>query len=164
MPKMHLVKPDMRYDASIQAFRKEFLEAGDSMDGTAHLRHWDTTQAWLAKLDPLEVQYLFVREEDEKVCGMLQIRTHLNAYLERYAGHIGYCVAPSERRQGYAREMLRLSLEKCRKLGITDVLICCLRENEASRRTILACGGTYESRVREPESGEEIERYWVHLG
>ena len=52
--RMQLVKPDMRYDASIQAFRREFLDAGDSMDGSAHLRHFDRTSSWLAQLDPLE--------------------------------------------------------------------------------------------------------------
>lgn len=37
------------------------------------------------------------------------------------------------------------------------------RQIQAFRRTILACGGAYESTVFEPESQSTIERYWIHL-
>lgn len=160
---MKLVEPCMAFDESIQAFRREYLERGGSMDGGASLRRYDRTQDWLDQLEPDTSQFLYVREEDGAVIGLVQIRHRLNAYLERYAGHIGYCVRPSERRRGHATCMLALALRECRRLGIDDVLVCCLAENEASRRTILANGGAYESTVFEPDSKCRIERYWIHL-
>lgn len=37
---------------------------------------------------------------------MRDVRYYFNAFLEKYAGHIGYSVRPSERRKGYADAML----------------------------------------------------------
>ena len=31
---------------------------------------------------------------------MIQVRHYFNEYLEKYAGHIGYSVRPSEKRKG----------------------------------------------------------------
>ena len=73
------------------------------------------------------------------------------SYLDTYGGHIGYSVAPGERRKGYASQMLKEALIKCRELGIDKVLITCTDNNEGSRKTILANGGIYESTVYEPE-------------
>ena len=158
---MQLIEPTMAYDQQIQAFRREYLTYGGSMDGSASLRRFDRIQDWLDQLETETSQYLFVRETDGAVVGLLQIRHRFNAFLEKYAGHIGYCVRPGERRKGYATAMLALALPKCAALGISHVLICCLQGNEASRRTILANGGVYESTVLEPRSQRLIERYWV---
>ena len=160
---MKLVTPSMAYDQEIQAFRREYLASGESMDGGASLRKYDQTQDWLDQLDPLTTQYLYVREEDRLVAGVLQIRHRLNEFLEKYAGHIGYCVRPGERGKGYAARMLKEALPECARLGIDHVLVCCLKENEASRRTILRNGGVYESTVFEPRSQCWIERYWIHI-
>ena len=160
---MKLIGPTMEYDRQIQDFRREYLADGGSMDGSAHLRRFDSTREWLDQLEPDTSQYLFVREEDETVVGVIQIRHRFNEYLEKYAGHIGYCVRPSERRKGYATEMLAMALKECGRLGIDDVLVTCLAENEASRRTILRNGGVYESTVFEPEMKKPIERYWIRL-
>ena len=94
---------------------------------------------------------------------MLQIRHYFNAYLEKYGGHIGYSVAPSERRKGYASQMLKLALPKCKELGIDKVLITCIEDNIGSRKTILANGGVYESSVYEPDEKINLERYWIDL-
>ncbi len=94
---------------------------------------------------------------------MIQVRHRFNEYLEKYAGHIGYSVRPSERRKGYAKHMLALVLPFCRALGLERVLISCHDTNEASRRTILANGGVYESTVFHPDDGGMLERYWIDL-
>lgn len=172
---MKFTEPTAEYEQQISAYRKEFLERGDSMDGTGALRRMDDPKQWLEYCrlckNPDTVpeglipatQYIYVRESDDKIVGMLQIRHYLNTFLEQYGGHIGYSVAPSERRKGYASQMLQLSLPKCKELGIQRVLVTCLDDNEASRRTILKNGGKYESTVFEPNEGIHLQRYWIDL-
>ena len=172
---MLLIEPTMEYAKDIEAYRQEFLDIEGSMDGCGSLRRCATAEEWIEKCrlgkDPATVpanlvpatQFIYVREEDGRVVGMLQIRHYFNEYLEKYSGHIGYSVRPSERRKGYATAMLHDALPHCRELGIRDVLISCLTDNEGSRRTILANGGVYESTVHEPERDRDLERYWIHL-
>ena len=172
---MKLIEPTMEYGPQIQAYRNEFLESGDSMDGTGTLRKTDDPQDWVdfskSCKDPRTTpqgkvpatQYMLVREEDRKIVGMIQIRHYFNTYLEKYGGHIGYSVAPSERRKGYAARMLQMVLPKCKELGIEKVLITCISGNEGSKRTILKNGGVYESTVYEAEEGVDLERYWIDL-
>ena len=73
----------------------------------------------------------------------------------------GYSVRPSERGQGYAKEMLRQDLEICRAFGLDKVLVTCARDNIASEKTILANGGVYEREVL--VDGIYIKRYWIKL-
>lgn len=110
------------------------------------------TQDWLEQVESLRrpetvppglvpsTQYIYVREFDSKMVDVIQIRHCFNEFLEKYAGHIGYSVCPSERKKGYATQMLRLVLPECKSLGINRILICCVRGNEGSRRTILNNG------------------------
>ena len=172
---MKLIEPSLEYEQQIRAYRQEFLGCGSSMDGTGGLKKYEDIPAWIeASLrgrDPANVpegmvpatQYLFVREEDSKVVGMIQIRHYFNDFLEKYGGHIDYSVAPGERRRGYAAQMLKAALPKCRELGLDKVLITCIRGNEGSKRTILKNGGSYESTVYEPDADIYLERYWINL-
>ena len=155
---MKLIRPSMEYDRQIQAFRKEYMAYGGSIDGSSGLRKFENTRDWLDQLNPRETLYLYLREEDDRIVGIIKIRPQ----LEEYAGHIGYCVLPGERRKGYAGQMLALVLPECRQLGIHDVLVYCLAGNEASRKTILRCGGVYEATVSEPRSGKQLEQYRIH--
>lgn len=175
MEKLELIRPDAAYAAQIRAYRREFLDAGSSMDGTGSLRRMDDPADWLrqcAELESAETvpagrvpssQFLYIREADDRLVGMLQIRKKFNDFLEKFGGNIGYSVRPSERRRGYAESMLRAALPECRRLGLERVLITCLEDNEASRRTILANGGRYESTVFEPQEGVRLQRYWICL-
>ena len=170
-----LILPTADYAEEIRAYRREFLEADSSMDGAGPLRRFEDPADWLRETAlyrrPETVpagrvqatQFICVRQEDGRLVGMLQVRHTFNDFLEKYAGHIGYSVRPSERRKGYAKRMLKESLPFCRKIGLTRVLISCLTDNEGSRRTILDNGGVYESTVTDPDSGKTLERYWIDL-
>ena len=172
---MKLIEPTVEYCRQIRAYRQEFLNCGDSMDGTDGLRRMEDPEEWVKHCrlykNPDNVpegrvpatQYIFVREEDNKIVGMLQIRHFLNDYLKKFGGHIGYSVAPSERRKGYASLMLKNALPECEKLGIEKVLITCVDNNIGSRKTILANGGVYESTVYEPDEKVSLEKYWINL-
>lgn len=164
MEKMRLVRPTMNYEKELLAFRREFIESGDSMDGSSSLRRYENIKDWLMMLDKMEDLFLYVREADQKVVGMIQIRRGLNDFLENYGGHIGYCVRPSERRKGYAKAMLQETLVYCSQtLGLPVVLISCLENNEASRRTILSNGGKYLNTVFWNERNVNLQRYQIEL-
>lgn len=172
---MKLTEPTMEYDKQIQAYRREFLTYGGSMDGCGSLRRFDKSQDWIDQVEALKrpettppdlvpmTQYIYVRESDCKIVGVIQIRHYFNDFLEKYAGHIGYSVCPSERRKGYATQMLKLVLPECRKLGLEKVLISCDQGNDGSRKTIIKNGGVYESTVYCAEEAVCLERYWIDL-
>lgn len=101
---------------------------------------------------------------DEKrnlMVGAVNIRHDLNDYLLKYGGHIGDGIRPSERRKGYATEMIRLALEECRKLGLTRVLMTCDKNNIGSAKSIIRNGGILEDEVL--EEGVIKQRYWISL-
>ena len=171
-----LVKPDASYEEAIRSFRKEMLLAGSSMDGTGTLRRMENPNDWIKysrlqenpeTVAPNKVpatQFVLVDPETKRIYGMLQVRHSLNEYLRNFAGHIGYSVRPTERRKGYAKKMLKLALEFCKEeLGLERVMVSCLVGNEASRRTILACGGTFDEKVYEHIEGVWLEKYWISL-
>ena len=151
-----LVKPKESFVKEIRSYREEMLLAGSSMDGTGALRRMENPLDWLNYNAIMEnpetvpenkvqaTQFVLTDSDTGRIYGMLQVRHELNEYLRKYAGHIGYSVRPTERRKGYAKKMLKLALGYCKEtLGLERVMVSCLVENEASRRTILACGGVF---------------------
>ncbi len=172
--RLALVPPDESWAAAVWDYRAEFEAVGDALAGTADLGAAADFTGWLAGLRadarpdtvrPGRVSadtFLAVRRSDRRLVGMVNIRHALNDYLFRFGGHIGYSVRPTERRKGYAKEMLRLALNKCKGLKLDRVLVTCDSKNEASVRTIRANGGALENRV--PEEDGFTDRYWIEVG
>ena len=103
--------------------------------------------------------FFLLDEERNRLLGAVNIRHSLNEHLLKVGGHIGDGIRPSERRKGYATEMIRLALLECKKLGIDRVLICCNSDNIGSKKSILNNGGTLENIVM--DEGKPMERYWI---
>ncbi|MEA4940230.1 MAG: GNAT family N-acetyltransferase [Christensenella sp.] len=170
-----LLKPDVSLIEQVAGYRAAFLASGESMDGTGPLRRMEDPLEWLAfnrLAEQLETkpdnwvpseQFAFVRQSDRKIVGMIQFRHEFNDFLREFGGNIGYSVHPDERRKGYAKRMLTECLKVCKAFGLERVLITCLVENEASRRTILSCGGAYERTTYCERDNVHLERYWIEL-
>ncbi len=173
MNRLKLVLPTPEYKEKVMNYKREFIESGDSMDGTAGLNNAETFEAWYSafcdNLNEKTVRagvvhattYLAVSAIDGRLIGMIDIRHHLNDYLLNFGGHIGYSVRKSERQQGYATEILALGLSECVKLNIKKVLITCDKNNVASAKTIINNDGKLENEI---VHGNGIkQRYWITL-
>ncbi len=107
---------------------------------------------------------LFALDVDRNIfVGAINIRHYLNEGLLATGGHIGDGIRPSERRKGFATEMIRQGLEVCRNLGIDRVLMVCRADNEGSRKSIMNNGGVKENEVWEEDEQSMMERYWIQL-
>jgi predicted acetyltransferase len=169
---MRLLRPSMEYKQQVLEYKNEFIENGDILAGTSYLEKYDVYEEWMKFVLDNEKEstkhteiaanvFLAIEEEDNKLVGLINIRHTLNEYLYDYGGHIGYSVRKVERRKGYAKEMLKIALKRCRELEIKKVLLTCDADNIASGKTIKSCGGILENEV--PNGDKLIQRYWIEL-
>lgn len=174
---MKLIKPNISYSKEIMDFRDEVLEDTDKyrFSGLSCLEKFDSSEEWIEYLKSCENiqtcpkgtvnsdEYIFVREDDNKIVGMINLRRQLNDFLRTFGGQIGYCVRPSERGKGYGKKMLSECLDICRKNLMDKVLLTCDSTNEISKKTILSNGGVYEGSKFQEEENKTVERYWIKL-
>lgn len=105
---------------------------------------------------------LFCLDIDRNIfVGAVNIRHYLTEELLYTGGHIEDGVRPTERRKGYATEMISLALQECRKLGIYKVLLTCDKNNIGSMKSIIKNGGVLENEVI--KDGITVQRYWIDL-
>ena len=173
MDKIILVKPDLSYADEIIKYKEESLAESPLINGSAGLDRFSSIEVWLEELKKRSCEdtvpkglvpsstYLAVREKDNYIVGMIDIRHYLNEYLTQVGGHIGYGVRKTERNKGYAKQMLKLALEKCKELKIKKVLITCDEDNIASEKVILSANAKLED-IRNVD-GENKKRFWIDL-
>ena len=173
MEKIILVKPDLSYADEIIKYKEESLKESPLINGSAGLNRFSSIEDWLEELNKRSCEdtvpkglvpsstYLGVREKDNYIVGMIDIRHYLNEYLTQVGGNIGYSVRKTERNKGYAKQMLKLALEKCKELKIKKVLITCNEDNIASEKVILSANAKFED-IRNVD-GENKKRFWIEL-
>lgn len=173
MDKIILVKPDLSYADEIIKYKEESLAESPLINGSAGLDRFSSIEIWFEELKKRSCEntvpkglvpsstYLAVREKDNYIVGMIDIRHYLNEYLTQVGGNIGYGVRKTERNKGYAKQMLKLALEKCKELKIKKVLITCDEDNIASEKVILSANAKLED-IRNVD-GENKKRFWIDL-
>ncbi len=176
--RMKLVFPSMEYKEKAIDYINEFNEYGSEVNGSGSLDDFlkeSTYEKWLEKVmnyidianlpEPYvpDLTYFYVREEDDRIVGMVNIRLALNDFLRKEGGHIGYSVRPTERRKNYATDMLSLALKVCGKIGIKEVLVSCDKENAASVGVIRKCDGLLKDEFYSETFDETIQMYGVQI-
>jgi predicted acetyltransferase len=102
--------------------------------------------------------------DDATIVGTIRLRHQLTPALELIGGHIGYVVRPSKQRRGYGTQLLALTLDQARRLGLERVLITCDVDNIGSARMIEKNGGLLQDQGIVAGHDKPISRYWIDLG
>lgn len=164
MERLKLVRPSMEYMQDGIDYINEHYLYNSPINGVGGLnRYLNDYQGWLDKLDKDMVDpgrkrvraltYYLVRESDNRIVGMVNIRLELNERLLNCGGNIGYGIRPSERRKGYNKINLYLALCVCHEYGLKEVLLDCDVSNVGSRKTMEALGGILLKEYYDPEEG-----------
>ena len=174
MSSIRLTFPTIEYKQQLLDYREQFANEEDGIHGSSGLAFAESIEQWLVEIDnardiatvregwvPAE-QYIALNEENQ-IVGMLNFRKILNEFLLQSAGHIGYSVAPSERRKGYATKMLELALLEAPKFGLSKILITCNDDNLGSIGVIENNGGVLEDVRIDPHDNELTRRYWITI-
>lgn len=173
---MRFVFPSIAFEQKAIEFIQEFHYHSSAINGTGSLDRFlknATYQDWLLKVQAdrdianipenkvPSYTYFYIREEDSRIIGMINIRLALNDILRKESGHIGYSVRPSERRKGYATRMVQEAIHFLKPLGLTKLILTCDKENLASAGVIKKCGGILEEEFFSEAFNEVIQRYQI---
>jgi len=165
---LYLAIPARKHKRAWKQAKRDFEQAGEQFCHSKTYRQFlhsckrNTSEKTVPRGLVPDTLYFLMDEGRGKILGRISIRHRLNENLLHHGGHIGYAIAPSERRKGYATEQLRLGLEKCKEMGIGPVLVTCNKENAASSKVIQKNGGVLEDE-RVSGEGKVFQRYWITL-
>ena len=150
-----LVRPNSELKDKALVFKQEFLDNHEhTINGSELLDQMDDYDQWLRSVtdntspetvspDWVVTDTFFALDENDEIVGIIDLRHTLNDFLKDF-GNSGYSVRPSQRKKGYATEMLRQLIEQARKSGMDVMHLSVERSNEPSVRTIKKNGGVYE--------------------
>lgn len=150
-----LIRPTLELKEKALEYRSEHFAHGETIiDGSELFDKTENYEDWLSAVarnaNPETVNknwvvtdtFFAVRKNDNKIIGMIDLRHTLNEFLKDL-GNCGYSVRPSERKKGYATEMLRQICQIAKEYHLPELKLSAEKKNIASIRTIQKNGGIY---------------------
>ncbi|MCI9406543.1 MAG: GNAT family N-acetyltransferase [Oscillospiraceae bacterium] len=181
MDQIKLIRVSAKYAEKIWEYRAEFpadqmrvtydparIPGMDYLEKYNDGLKYENVLDWLTFCEDMSDKltwYMSIRENDGKIVGFILFRHKLeyDDDEKEFASNFGYSIRPSERGKGYAKEQLRLGLQKAKAFGLDRVRIVCRDRNIGSNKTILANGGLYVDTILGSESGLDINRYDIPI-
>lgn len=146
--KIRLVKPTLELKKEALEYRQEHFNFGEQIiNGSELFDKIVSYEEWFEKVianadketvDPnwvLTDTFFAVRMSDNKIVGIADLRYQLNDFLKDF-GNSGYSVRPSERKKGYATEILRQICLIAKEYGLKQLQLSVEKDNIASIKTI----------------------------
>lgn len=175
--KFYLEEPSIKRKNQAIEYIEECIEYNSQLHGTGGLdKYCSNYEGWLQNINLLKnektcptnycpgYQYFLIRENDNKLVGMINLRYNLNEWMLENGGHIGYSVRPTERGKGYNKINLYLCLIKAKELKLDKVLLTASDDNPGSFKSILSLGGVLENKVIDYENENMLMgRYWIDV-
>lgn len=170
---MELVVPSLKLESAFLAFVEDF-SANDIDNIESYLLGKNDYFLYIQCLTDesngvnlpegyVPCSHFWLIDDNQSILGVVRIRHNINnEFLTLEAGHIGYDIAPSFRRNGYGKAMLKLALAKAKELGLNQVLLTADEENIASRKIIESNSGKFENIVMGKVFPNPLARYWVN--
>jgi len=169
---IRLVRPTAELRGQAVDFRQEFFDYDERIiNGSELLDKTDDYDEWLKAVtsntkretvnpDWVVTDTFFAINETDRIVGIIDLRHTLNDFLKDM-GNCGYSVRPSERRKGYATEMLRQLIKYAKSVGMNELHLSVERDNGPSIKTIKYNAGVYERSFR--FEGENADIYRIGL-
>ena len=179
MERFYLEEPSLERKDEIIEYLDEFVKYNSNINGTGSLdkiydgytfeealeRCLNMKNEWYAKsINRVPGKtFLLIRKNDNKIVGTINIRWNLSEKMLEFGGHIGYGIRPTERRKGYNKIQLYLTLLKAQKLGLYKVMLGCSVDNLGSDKTIKALGGILERCELDESDNTMTNVYWINV-
>jgi len=165
-----LVKPNIKYQKWFDIFFNNYSNSGEKMvPFSLQMYTWDIKK-YIKKLENFSKgiglwewsvpnSTFWLKDNNNNIKWVVNIRHTLTNELKKRGAHIGYWVAPIYRKKGYATIILRLALEKAKKLGINKIFITCDKWNIASAKTIINNNWKLDAEYK--FEWKKLQRYWI---
>lgn len=147
---LYLKKLTLSDDKGVYEMLQEILKNDNGFHNNVNGMTYEEFRLWLTKeyaRDNGELEEWMVPQSsywlmnDDLPIGYGRIRHSLNDNLYETSGHIGYAIRKTERGKGYGNQILKLLLDECAYLGISEIQIAANAENILSNKVILSNNG-----------------------